>query len=68
MQQYFQEYRYILYLLLAVVFILWFKVAVDNWNKDAIEYNEQMKEYCPCDNWHYVTKGYWECDCPQNDR
>lgn len=57
-------HRHFLYCSLAVVFIWWFKVAVDNWNKDVIRHNIEMKKNCPCEKWHYVTKGQWECDCP----
>jgi hypothetical protein len=49
--------------LLVTVLILWFKIAIDNWNKEAIEYNKQMKNKCPCGKFQYVTKGHWECDC-----
>ena len=58
--------RNTLYLVLAVVFIWYFKICVNNWNRDAELHNQEMKEYCPCENWHYVTKGHWECDCPNN--
>lgn len=61
------RYRHFLYFLLAVVFIWWFKIAVDNYNKEAIRHNDEMKKNCPCEKWHYVTKGQWECDCPQNN-
>ncbi len=54
----------LLYLVLAVVFVWYFKICVDNWNRDAEVYNKRMKEHCPCEKWHYVTKGLWLCDCP----
>jgi len=60
------QLRYFFYCLLVVGFIWWFKVAVDKWNADVIEYNKQRKKDCPCEKWHYVTKGHWDCDCPQN--
>jgi len=53
----------LLCLILVMIFIWWFKISVDNWNKNAIEYNKSMKKHCPCEKWNYVTKGYWECDC-----
>jgi len=56
---------YIGIVLIAIVFIWWFKLCVDNWNKEAAKHNEQMKKECPCGKWHYVSKGYWECDCPK---
>lgn len=61
-------YKYFLFSFLFIIFIYCFKIACDNWNKDAIEHNRKMKEYCPCEKWHYVSRGQWECDCNKNEK
>jgi len=48
---------------LVIIFLYCFKICVDNWNKDAIEYNSQIKKECPCEKYKYISKGYYKCDC-----
>lgn len=51
---------------LSVVFMWYVDVCVNNWNRDTQIYNKEIKDYCPCEKWLYVTKGIWVCDCPTN--
>lgn len=54
-----------LILLILVVFIYLFKIAIDNWNEEAIKHNIEIKNHCPCEKWIYITKGNFECECQE---
>lgn len=51
---------------LLTFFVYWFKISIDKWNKDAIIYNTEVKNFCPCEKWKYITKGQWECKCKKD--
>lgn len=53
-----------IFVLIISMLLVYFIVAVDKWNQDAIENNKRVKEYCPCGEWKYITKGHSECECP----
>lgn len=60
-----KKYSKFLYLLIAIIFIYWFKIAIDNWNEEAVNKNNEIKKHCPCEKWNYITKGNFECECPE---
>lgn len=56
----------ILKIILFTLFIWYVKICVDDLNNQAKLHDKQMKKYCPCGEWVYVSRRNWKCKCPDD--